>query len=518
MAQPRSRVLAILIALASSVHGLKPNILMIVADDLGFADTGIMSNSSASITPNLDKLGKAGVRLFNHHVQPICSPTRATLLTGRHVLRYGLQNTVIWPQDPFSVPRNETFLSQNLKAAGYHTAQFGKWHVGMHKAWALPMARGFDEQYGYYLGGQDYWTHMRNGGLDWHRNDSRAETRDNDKYSAGLIGAAAEDFVTRHAQEPWFVYLAFQSVHSPLQAPHDCLARYPHLVGSQKRRAAMVSALDDAIGNLTERLRVTGQLDHTVIVFTADNGAPDGAAFMEGDDKDVALTEQSSRPSRPPAGAGSPPHGGGGGSNYPLSGWKHWVFEGGVRSAAFVHYPAGLKGGRDHWGLFHSVDWLPTLVGLAGGTTHLNLPLDGVDIWQALQVGGSASPRSEIPISVGACGPDAQGTMSIINGPQAAMIVGDLKLIVDCFWRTSKDLSSAQLYNITEDISEQYDLAKQRPADVETLAKRLAHWEAQAVPPYALQGIDMSCGEGKARGNPPAWSPWCDSEVSEVVV
>lgn len=503
-----------------NAHGAKPNILMVVADDLGFADQGFMGNASASITPNLDELGRAGVRLFNHHVQPFCSPTRATLLTGRHVLRYGLQNTVIWPQDPYSIPRNETFLSQNLRAAGYHTAQFGKWHLGLHHKWSLPMARGFDEQYGYYLGGEDYWTHKRNGGLDWHRNDSLAETGDDGVYSADLLAKAAVDFVFRHKApvEPWFIYLAFQSVHSPLQAPDDCLARYPHLNGSQKKRAAMVSAMDDGIGNITKALRTTGQLEQTVILFTADNGAPFGAAFMEDDDKLEALATPRSPAKRPPTGSGSPPHGGGGGSNYPLSGWKHWVFEGGVRSAAFVHYPGGLQGRREHWGLFHSVDWLPTLVSLAGGTTEQNLPLDGVNIWKALQTGGSTSPRSEIPVNIAACGKDANGTQTIVDGPQAAVIVGDLKLIVDCFWRSTRGLESAQLYNITADPGEEHDLATKRPSDVQKLGERLAYWEAQSVPPYALQGREMSCGEGKPHGKPLAWSPWCDSNELQVVV
>lgn len=503
---------------SAAAASIKSNIAIIVADDLGFSDVGFMTNASASVTPFLDALAAKSLRLFNHHVQPVCSPTRATILTGRHVLRYGLQNTVIWPQDAFAVPRNETLLSENLKKAGYRTAQFGKWHLGLYKDWALPMARGFDEQYGYYLGGQDYWTHDRNGGLDWHRNDSRAETRDNGTYSAVLLGAAAVDFVTRYRspETPWFMYLAFQSVHSPLEAPAECLARYANLSGSQRTRAAMVSAMDDAIGNLTQALRETEQMEDTIIVFTADNGAPYGNALWSGDDKAEVTSQLSAEEAgkRPPAGSGSPPHGGGGGSNYPLSGWKHWVFEGGVRSAAFIHHKE-LPAGGQHWGLFHSTDWLPTLVGLAGGSTEKNLALDGFDLWESLKRGGSESPRTEIPVNIAACGEDK--SQSIINGPQAAMIVGDMKLIVDCYWRSTKQLETAQLYNITADISEQHDLAAERPEDVKRLTERLAVWEAESVPPYAEVGIEKPCGEGEPHGNPLAWSPWCDAGEEFVV-
>ena len=144
----------------------RPNILLMVSDDMGYADDSYTGPVSMFDTPNLRALATAGVRLRNHHVQPICSPTRATLLTGRHVLRYGLQNSVIWPEDAWAVPQNETFLAQNLRDAGYATACIGKWHLGLHKPWALPLARGFDEMLGFYLGAEDYWTHTRNGGLD----------------------------------------------------------------------------------------------------------------------------------------------------------------------------------------------------------------------------------------------------------------------------------------------------------------------------------------------------------------
>merc|ERR1719506_2344367 len=191
-------LLCFMFATLSSVDatdGIKPNVLLIVADDLGYADVNFYPNSqSVVLTPNLRELAMGGVRLANHHVQPFCSPTRATIMTGRHVLRYGLQNTVIWPQDAWALPKNETIMPQFFKALGYRTAQMGKWHLGLYQEWALPQSRGYDHQYGYYLGGEDYWTHSRNGGLDWHR-EGKLVVSENNTYSAELLGDAAVAFV-----------------------------------------------------------------------------------------------------------------------------------------------------------------------------------------------------------------------------------------------------------------------------------------------------------------------------------
>eukprot|EP00041_Stephanoeca_diplocostata_P028191 m.789830 g.789830 ORF g.789830 m.789830 type:complete len:513 (+) comp23325_c0_seq6:97-1635(+) len=495
---------------AATSSATPPNIMLVVADDLGFNDVDFQEPSHSVVkTPVLKKLATSGIRLQNHHVQPFCSPTRATLMTGRFVLRYGLQNTVIWPQDAWALPLNETFLSRNLQDAGYYTAFFGKWHLGLYKKEYLPLQRGYDEQYGYYLGGEDYWTHMRNGALDWHSNDTLTINQ-NGSYSADLIGDVASDFIVRRAGKgPWFMYLPWQSVHSPLEAPDEYLNMYPDLTGSVKTRAAMVTAMDSNMGRVVDALNRTGQLENLVLVFTADNGAPYGDAFSAGDDP--AMIEAlafSNNKTRPPGGM----HGGGGGSNYPYSGWKHWVFEGGVRSAAFVYsslLPKSIRG-TVHHGLFHSVDWLPTLTGLAGASTTKNLPLDGVDIWPALLQGGTTSPRTEIPVDIAACGTKDQ---SIVDGPQAAMIVGDMKVIVQCWWRDSKDPSTAQLYNITADAAELHDLSAEEPALLKSVLARLDYWEGQSVDPYPKD--QDNCGEGAGQGPSPFsgglkfWDSWC---------
>jgi len=483
--------------------------MLVVADDLGYNDVGFQDPSYSLVrTPRLTALAKEGVRFTNHHVQPFCSPTRACLMTGRHVLRYGLQNTVIWPQDAWALPLNETFLSENLRAAGYHTAVHGKWHLGFYRDEHLPMARGFDEQYGYYTGEVDYWDHSRDGGLDWHRNGT-VERGDSGRYSADLIGAATVDYIRRRGAaapgQPWFLYLPFQSVHSPMQAPQRYLDMYPHLEGNVRTRAAMVSALDANFWDVVDALVSTGQMQKTIIVFTSDNGAPYTEAFDAGDDPAMidALRYGPGSPPRPPNGT----HGSGGGSNYPLSGWKHYVFEGGVRAASFVYSSDLAHPGSQHHGLFHAVDWLPTLAGRAGASTAANLPLDGFDIWGAIQAGGRASPRTEVPVEIAACGGDFGG-QTIVDGPQAAMIVGDLKVIVQCWWRGTKLGGTAQLYNITADAGERRDLAADRPGDVARLLGRLDWWERQSVPPYRP---DPACGAGKPLNGSayPYWGPWC---------
>eukprot|EP00756_Hemistasia_phaeocysticola_P036920 Hpha_TRINITY_DN16668_c0_g4::TRINITY_DN16668_c0_g4_i1::g.178207::m.178207/K01135/ARSB; arylsulfatase B len=487
----------------------KPNILLIVSDDQGYADVDFNSdNDSAALTPHLRDLALSGIRLTNHHVQQFCSPTRAALMTGRHVLRYGLNNAVIHPKYAYAVPQNETLLAQNLKDAGYHTSIIGKWHLGLYKNWSLPQNRGFEEQYGYYLGAEDYWTHARNGGLDWHRNGELV-TSENGTYSAGLLGKAAVEYLTRRGPlGPWFLYLPFQSVHAPLQAPQEYIDKYPDLTGGQQIRMAMVTAVDDQIGLVMNALRTTAQLNRTVVVFTSDNGAPLGdSAVDEGYVHDVTSHKR-----RPQKGDGNPPHGQGGGSNWPYTGWKTWLYEGGTRTAAIIRAP-GLedKAGTEHNGLFHAVDWLPTLVGLAGGKTEGNLPLDGYDLWDALVKGGNASPREEVPVNIAACGGIIPLHFSEVQGPQAAIIVGEMKLLVDCFWRGENKVTSTngQLYNLTADPAEENDLSATRPDDLQRLAARLAYWEAQAVPPYMENGDDKSCGSGGPIGSPPHWDPWC---------
>src|SRR5687767_10024762 len=210
----------------------RPNIVFILADDLGWTDVGY--HGSEIKTPHIDRLAATGVKLEQFYVQPVCTPTRAALMTGLYPMRLGLQLGVIKPESRHGLPLSARTLPQALREAGYFTAMTGKWHLGNGSPEYLPLARGFDHQHGLYLGMTDYFTHERDGGLDWHRND-RALRQEG--YATDLIGTEAVQIIEQHGggAKPLFLYIAFNAPHTPLQATEAYLARYAAL--PEKRRA-----------------------------------------------------------------------------------------------------------------------------------------------------------------------------------------------------------------------------------------------------------------------------------------
>src|SRR3954468_2487786 len=237
--------LALLWAWAATVgavaeEGPRPNIVMILADDLGWADVGWHGNEIK--TPHLDKLAAEGARLEQFYVQPVCSPTRAALMTGRYPMRHGLQVGVVRPWAQYGLPLDERTLPQALKEAGYETAICGKWHLGHFRREYLPTRRGFDHQYGHYNGALDYFTHVRDGGFDWHRDDR--ECRD-EGYSTHLLAREAARLVDGHdPARPLFLYVPFNAVHAPHQVPASYTEPYSKLKGARRTYAGMVAAMD----------------------------------------------------------------------------------------------------------------------------------------------------------------------------------------------------------------------------------------------------------------------------------
>ena len=217
---------AVLFAASAGASGPPPHIMLIVSDDQGYANIGY--HNSTVLTPRIDELASTGVILESYYVQPICSPTRSSLMTGRYTYRLGTQATVIRADVPFGVPLDETFLPQNMGDAGYRTALFGKWHLGFYQRAYTPLARGFDEHLGYYQGCVDYYSHTGGGyggmpaGMDWHRGNESSCYNDTGTYTAELIAPAAVDFLDRMAKtpdQPWFLYLPFHLIHGPNQVP-----------------------------------------------------------------------------------------------------------------------------------------------------------------------------------------------------------------------------------------------------------------------------------------------------------
>ncbi len=405
----------------------KPHILYILADDLGSADVGFRGSDIK--TPNLDALAKTGARFEQFYAQPMCTPTRAALMTGRYPLRYGLQSFVILPEQKYGLPTDERLLPQVLKDAGYRTAIVGKWHLGHADRKYWPRQRGFDYQYGPMIGEIDYNTHKVHGITDWYRDNKRIEEKG---YVTTLLGKDAVRLVEKHdAATPLFLYLAFTAPHTPFQAPQAYLDRYKDIADPNRRAyAAMITAMDDEIGNVLAALDKKGMRDNTLVVFHSDNGGVRSATFAG------EIETKGDLPA----------------SNAPFRDGKGALYEGGTRVVGLANWPGHIKAG-DVDQPMHVVDMLPTLAGLAGASLEGTKPLDGMDVWKTISE-GAPSPRQEIVYNV-----------EMFRG---AVREGDMKLL----WRAPLP-AKLELYDIAKDPSEKTDIAAQNPEKVAELQKRI---------------------------------------------
>ena len=425
----------------------QPDIVFFLIDDLGFADCGFNGGKDIK-TPNIDRLAQSGAIIENHYVQPVCSPTRSTLLTGRYPTHTGVY-TIVSPGAGWGLPLAERTLADALRSAGYRTALTGKWHLGEFEKAYQPNARGFDHQYGHFFGMLDYFTHERMNKLDWYRN---GEPLKEEGYTTHLIAKEACKVIASGDQsKPLFLYVPFNGVHSPFQVPDSYLKPYAHLKGNRQKLAGMLAAVDEAIGQIEAALKQAGRLENTLIVFSSDNGGP-------------------------------PP-----GDNTPLRDFKGSIFEGGTRAAAFATWPGRIPAGQRIRQPMHMVDWYPTLIKLAGGSLEQKLPVDGLDVWPMLTK-GAPSPHDAI-LSVSTQGPT-----------RAAVRMGDWKLIVsgnadadsgedDGATKAKKKGKSAAgkyaavaLYDLAADPSESKNLAEAQPERVKAMRTRLAELLKDAVP------------------------------------
>jgi len=408
--------------------GKQPNIVYIVADDLGWKDVGF--HGSDIKTPNIDQLAGGGARLEQFYAQPMCTPTRAALMTGRYPLRYGLQTLVIPSGHTYGLPTDEWLLPQALKDAGYQTAIIGKWHLGHGDRKYWPRQRGFDFQYGPLIGEIDYFTHEQHHVLDWYRNNQPVKEKG---YSTTLLGNAAVKLIDEHDPAvPLFLYLAFNAPHTPYQAPQEVLDQYKNITDPSRRAyAASITAMDDQISRVVTALEDRHMRDNTLIVFQSDNGGTRNAMFAgEGDMSKVKIPCD----------------------NGPYRDGKGSLYEGGTRVVAFVNWPGHITAGSTVDGMLHVVDMYPTLVALAGGSTTKSKPLDGMDVWPTMSQ-GQPSPRTELVYNV-----------EIFR---AGIREGDWKLI----WRTPLP-AVVELYNLAQDPSEKNNLAAENPEKVAALQQR----------------------------------------------
>lgn len=431
-----------LVASAARAADAPPNILYIVADDLGWKDVGFHGCEDIP-TPNLDKLAAGGARLEQFYVQPFCTPSRAALMTGRYPLRYGLQTIVIPSKGTYGLATDERTLPEVLKDGGYRTAMIGKWHLGHADQKYWPRQRGFDYHYGAVLGEIDYFTHDAHGVLDWQRDNKPVHEKG---YVTQLLGRDAVKLIGEYdGKKPLFLYLAFTAPHSPYQAPPEYLARYKGK-GDETRRAyaGQVACLDDEIGKVLAALEKKGLREKTLIVFHSDNGGTrDARVTGEGNVKSVPC------------------------DNGPLRAGKSTVYEGGTRVPAFANWPGHIPAGTEIKQPIHVVDMLPTLAQLVGASTEKCKPLDGRNVWGAIAE-GKPSGREEIVYNVDPFG--------------GAVRRGDWKLV----WSTPLP-GSIELFNIAEDPYEAKNLADQQPEKVKELQARMLELSKESVKPLFMK-------------------------------
>ncbi len=423
------------VATAASPAADRPHIILMLADDLGSRD---MSYRGSNIsTPHIDRLASRGVVLDTFYVQSVCSPTRAALMTGRYPIRYGLQCSVVRPWASHGLPLDERTLPQALKESGYATAVVGKWHLGHARPEYLPLQRGFDKQYGHFNGALDYYTHKREGGHDWHKND---QPNYDEGYTTDLIGQEASRIINEHDPDtPLFLYVPFNAPHSPYQAPDEHLERNKHIQDLRRRtHAGMVTSMDDAIGDIVAAAGRRFQKNNTLIFFCSDNGGILRA-----------------------------------GSNGNLRGEKSHVYEGGVRAPAIMVWEGSIKPNTVVKEPLHITDLYPTLLSLTGTSLKQEKPLDGKDIWATI-TRGKRSPHDYILID---------------STPfRGAFRMGDWKLVRN--GRANANVPSSlgedkwELYNLKTDPFEKNDLHRKNPKDFQRLKTKYQELSGQAAPPH----------------------------------
>ncbi|MCY1720000.1 sulfatase-like hydrolase/transferase [Prolixibacteraceae bacterium Z1-6] len=404
----------------------KPNIIVLLVDDAGYADFGFMGCEDLQ-TPNIDNLASRGVVFTDAHVSAsVCGPSRAGLITGRYQQRFGFECN---PGDGAVLDSKEQTIAATLKKAGYTTAAFGKWHLGA-KPGYRPTERGFDYYWGFLAGGRSYFPNPRQ---DVEGN-TRAITENTthvtfDGYLTDRLGEKAVDFIDRNKDNPFFIYWAPNAVHTPMEATEEDLKKFEG--HPRQQLAAMTWALDRAVGNIVDKLEQEKLLDNTLIFFLSDNGG--------------AHNNQS--------------------SCLPLKGWKGNEFEGGLRVAFFATWASKLKGGREFDGLSSSMDIFATSADAAGILEQCE-GLDGVSLLPYLTGETEGEPHSELFWR---------------KDQKAAARINDHKLI------RVEQLPSV-MYNLSEDISETNNLVDKNLEKLNELETKLSEWEKELMDPLWTEG------------------------------
>jgi len=426
----------------------KPNVIIIVADDLGWNDVGY--HGSDIQTPNIDRLVMEGVELNRFYVHPTCSPTRCALVTGKSPLRLGFLSPLS-KNNRLGLPLSELTIADYFKQNGYQTSLIGKWHLGRFSKDYLPNSRGFDHFYGYLSGGVGHYDHIHGGGLDWQRN---GKTIREDGYTTHLLTDEAIRIIKNHGnKQPFFLELSYAAPHMPNEAPKETVDKYKHLKNVNRQlHAAMVTEIDSGIQRIFEALHEEGILYNTIIWFTSDNGGECAEAYTENTKKRInQLTELFGNPLPVEAlefvrnnisNSAS--------DNNPLRGGKGSVYDGGVRVPAFIYAPKFLQPRKVDERITIN-DVLPSL-SIAAGFEDFNMSnLDGINQWTFLSGKGNYS-----------------STDYIIHGTDGkdAYYQDDWKLIVS-------ENSNFELYNLFDDPNEMYNVANNNKLLVANILSKL---------------------------------------------
>ena len=425
---------AVLVSTVFAATAPRPNILLIVSDDHGFADVGFHGSKEVP-TPHLDRLARGGVIFTNGTVShPFCSPTRAGLMTGRYQHRFGHeQNPFYDPNDHREgLPTTEKLLPEFLRAAGYVTGWIGKWHLGAAPEFK-PSRRGFTETFGFIGGGHRYQDWTTNAATEYlvpiERNDTAVEVKE---HLTTVFGREAAAFVKRHPTTPWFLYLAFNAPHTPNEPTPERLARFA-AIADPKRRAyvAQVSLLDDAIGETLEALRESGQEERTLVFFFSDNGGPIGPN---------------------------------GSVNTPLRDAKGSVYEGGIHVPFVMRWPAELKAGTRYEAAVSSLDVFATALGVAGAALPPDRGFDSVDLIPYLTGAKAGAPHAALFWRA------QRGQWAARSGAEG--------------WKLVRQAGKPdELYRLDVDPGETNDLATKEPARVAALSAEIAAWDRQMIAP-----------------------------------
>lgn len=474
-------------AQAAANKSSAPNIVIILADDLGWNDVGY--HGSEINTPNIDRLAAEGLELDRFYAQPTCSPTRAALMTGKSPKTLGISRAIAKNQKT-GLDLSERILPQRLNSLGYRSLMVGKWHLGNYTPAYAPPARGFEHFYGFLSGGIGYWDHNHGGGHDWQRN---GKTIREEGYATHLLGDEAVQLIEQHqSQQPLFLYLAMAAPHMPNEAPQSSIDEYASISNPNRRiHAAMVTELDTQIGRVMDALKKRQMLNNTLILFASDNGglsgdSPEGASvirrlgklgdFFFGRPVPISVLEEFAKFAFD-----------GGSDNGLLRGTKTSTLEGGVRVPALLWWPEQIPAGT--YPEFISVsDILPTFLEAVGGPQSIPEGIHGASQWRSL-VKGEQTPKPDYLVS----GFDN----TALYQPPWKLITGD----------------RVELYDVFADPTESNDMAALYPERVVQMQKIIQQWPAGEERGVEIREIifDMD-----TFGGPEDRIPWAEAAIENA--